>query len=60
MHTISLIFTDLNFCDNVKQSDDCMIDTRDESNELKHEDEKRTKKKKNTGKNLRTALRKLI
>ena len=29
MHTISLIFTEFSFCDNVKQSDDCMIDTRD-------------------------------
>ena len=60
MYTISVIFTDFSFCDNVKQSDDCMIDTRDESNELKHKDENYTGKKKNTGINFKTALRKLI
>ena len=59
MHSISLIFTDLSFSDNVN-SDDCIIDTRDEGNELNYEDEKYTEKKKNTGINFKTALRKLI
>ena len=52
MYTISVIFTDFSFCDNVKQSDDCMIDTRDESNKLQHKDKKYTEKKKNTGLNF--------
>ena len=60
MHTRSLIFTDLSFCDNVKQSDNCMIDNIDKSNDKKHKDEKCTEKKKNNGINLKTALRKLI
>ena len=60
MHTFSLIFTELSVCDNVEQSDDCMIDIRDKNNELKHDYEKCTEKKKNTGINFKTALRKLI
>ena len=61
MHTISLIFTDLSFCENVNvDSDDCIKDTRDESNDLNHIDEKCTEKKKNSGFNFKIALRKLI
>ena len=46
MYTISLIFTELSVCDNVEQSDDCMIDIRDKNNELKHDYKKCTEKKK--------------
>ena len=60
MHTLSLIFTELSVCNNVRKSDNCFIDTRDKSNELKHKDEKYTEKKKNTSTNSKTALRKLI
>ena len=61
MHSISLIFTDLSFSENVNvDSDDWIKHTRDESNNLNYKDEKCTEKKKNTGLNCKTAIRKLI